>query len=303
MSQLLLNQVPIHDTFAEAFGVTGTRLIITAINQRWAETAAREATGYGTSVIACDAEAGIESVLSPDETPDGRPGVSILLFAFNRDALGKAIVKRIGQCVLTCATTAVFDGCPETDKDRRLPLGKQLRYFGDGFQASKVIGEDRYWRIPVMEGEFLCADTVGSFKGVAGGNLLIGGRTVAAALAAAEAAVSAMDTIPGVITPFPGGIVRSGSKVGSRYPALRASSNDAHCPTLSPRTESHLRPETGAMFEIVIDGFDEGTVATAMRAGLRAAVDSDDVTEISAGNYGGKLGKHHFHLHALIDKL
>ncbi|MBB03482.1 MAG: formylmethanofuran--tetrahydromethanopterin N-formyltransferase [Planctomyces sp.] len=303
MSELTLNQIPVHDTFAEAFGVTGTRLIITAINQRWALTAAREATGYGTSVIACDAEAGIEQVLSEEETPDGRPGVAILLFAFNREALGKAIVKRIGQCVLTCATAAVFDGAPETEKGRRLPLGKQLRYFGDGFQASKVIGTTRYWRIPVMEGEFLCADMAGSFRGIAGGNLLIGGQTVTHALSAAEAAVEAMDAVPGVIMPFPGGVVRSGSKVGSRYPALRASTNDAHCPTLAPRSESHLREETGAMFEIVIDGIDETSISKAIQAGLQAAVATEGVTEISAGNYGGKLGKHHFHLRELIDKL
>ncbi|MCA8986117.1 MAG: formylmethanofuran--tetrahydromethanopterin N-formyltransferase [Planctomycetaceae bacterium] len=304
MNRLSWRNLTVSETFAEAFSVTGTQLTITAETEAWAEIAAREVTGYGTSVIACDAEAGIDQFLTSDQTPDGRPGVSIMLFAFNRDALAKAVVKRIGQCVLTCPTTAVFDGFPETrQSDAELALGKQLRYFGDGFQCSKRIGQRRFWRIPVMDGEFVCEEAVGSFRGVAGGNLLIGGRTQAEALRGAEHAVQAMRICPRVIMPFPGGVVRSGSKVGSRYPALRASTNDAYCPTLRARTTSELLPETGAVYEIVIDGFDAAVVGQAMRAGLLSLTECGGITEVSAGNYGGKLGKHHFHLRELLDTL
>ncbi len=291
------------ETFAEAFSVTGTRIVVTAETERWVEIAAREVTGYGTSVISCDAEAGIDQFLSPDETPDGRPGAALMFFAFNRDALGKAMMSRVGQCLLTCPTTAVFNGVDLSDDEPKfIDLGNQLRFFGDGFQASKVIGECRYWRIPVMDGEFLCEDRIESFRGVAGGNVLIGGETQAAALKAAEATADAMRDCPQVILPFPGGIVRSGSKVGSRYKALRASTYDAYCPTLKARTETCLLPETGAVYEIVIDGRSADHVAEAMRAGLHALADCGGVTEVSAGNYGGKLGKHHFHLRTLTEE-
>ena len=295
-----MGKIRVQDTFAEAFSVTGTRLLITAASVRWAEIAAREVTGYGTSVIACDAEAGVEAVLAPDETPDGRPGVAVMLFAFNKESLGKALLKRVGQCLLTCPTTAVFDGVAPTENLHSLPLGQQLRYFGDGFQASKQIGLRRYWRIPVMDGEFLCEATAGSFRGIAGGNLLIGGRSQLAALAAAEAAVEQMSHVPGIITPFPGGIVRSGSKVGSRYPGLVASTNHEHCPTLKARTATTLSEQTIAMYEIVIDGQKFEQIARAMQVGLQAACEQPGVTEISAGNYGGKLGKHHFRLKDIL---
>src|SRR5262249_21840026 len=187
----------------------------------WALTAGQTTPGYAASVIGCDAEAGIERVLPPEETPDGRPGVSLLFFAFNRDALQKAVVNRVGQCVLTCATTACYNGLPVV-KDKSIRVGGNLRFFGDGWQFSKKLEGRRYWRVPVMDGEFVCEDLFGTAKGVAGGNFLIIGDSQASALAAAEAAVAAVRAVPGVIMPFPGGVVRSGSKVGSRYKKLRA---------------------------------------------------------------------------------
>src|SRR6516162_3348842 len=228
---LTINNVPIEDTFAEAFPMIATRLIVTAATPAWAQTAGQVTTGYASSVIGCDAEAAVERTLFPDDTPDGRPGVSLLLFAFSRDALQKALVNRVGQCVLTCPTTACYNGLPLV-KDKNVRVGGNLRFFGDTFQISKKLEGRRFWRIPVMDGEFVCEDWFGTIKGVAGGNFLIVGETQAAALAAAEAAVAAVRQVPGVVAPFPGGVVRSGSKVGSRYKKLRASTNDAFCPTL-----------------------------------------------------------------------
>jgi formylmethanofuran--tetrahydromethanopterin N-formyltransferase len=297
---LNLHGTSVADTFAEAFPITATRLIITAATETWARTAAAELCGFATSVIACDCEAALERSLAPDETPDGRPGVSVLLFAFHRDALQKATTARVGQCVLTCPTTACYDGLPGTPRDKQIVVGGQLRFFGDGFQVSKKLGSQRFWRVPVMDGEFVCEERVGTIKGVAGGNLLLCAVDQASALVAAEAAAAAMRSVPDVALPFPGGIVRAGSKVGSRYKALKASTNDAYCPTLVALTHSELPANTGAVYELVVDGLSVEAVRNAMRAGLHAAARCSGLTLITAGNYGGKLGPHHFHLRELL---
>jgi formylmethanofuran--tetrahydromethanopterin N-formyltransferase len=295
---LTINDVPLDDTFAEAFQMTACRLIVTAATAGWARTAGLTATGYAASVIGCDAEAGIERELTADQTPDGRPGVSLLLFGFSRDALQKAVINRVGQCVLTCPTTACYNGLP-VDKARALRIGGNLRFFGDTFQFSKLLDGRRYWRVPVMDGEFVCEDLFGTLKGVAGGNFLILGTTQRAALEAAEAAMASIRGVPGVIAPFPGGVVRSGSKVGSRYKKLKASTNDAYCPTIRPLVKSDPGPEVNAVYEIVIDGVDLASVEEATRAGVRAAC-RPGVVRITAGNYGGKLGPFHLHLHKLL---
>jgi formylmethanofuran--tetrahydromethanopterin N-formyltransferase len=269
-----------------------TRIVITAHRSEWARHAAVAATGFATSVIGCGCEAGIERELGPDETPDGRPGLAILLFAMSAKELGKQIERRVGQCVLTCPTTAVYAGLAQGEA---AALGKNLRFFGDGWQISKLIDGVRYWRVPVMDGEFVAQESTAVVKGVGGGNLL----------AAAQAAVAAMQRLPNVIMPFPGGVVRSGSKVGSKYPSLGASTNTAFCPGLVGLVEtSELTGETRCVLEIVIDGLNEADVAAAMRAGIDAGVTIGAIgglLRISAGNYGGKLGPFHFHLHRLLD--
>jgi formylmethanofuran--tetrahydromethanopterin N-formyltransferase len=287
------------DTFAEAFTMRAARLVITATNARWAQEAALKLTGFATSVIGCKCEAGIERSLAADVTPDGRPGVSVLLFTMDSASLGTRLVERVGQTVLTCPTTACFDGLP--DAPDRIPAGRSLRVFGDGFQSSKVVGGRRYWRIPVMEGEFLIDETFGVGKGaVGGGNFLILAESAELALASAEAAVEAMRDSAGVILPFPGGIVRSGSKVGSkRYRKMIASTNDAYAPTLRALTPSDLPEGVNAVLEIVLDGLDVESISHAMRRGIDAAC-RPGVRAITAGNYGGKLGPHHFHLRRIM---
>jgi formylmethanofuran--tetrahydromethanopterin N-formyltransferase len=295
---LRVNGVEIEDAFAEAFKMRAARAIVTADRASWASTAAQLATGYATSVIGCDAEAGIEATLPAAETPDGRPGVSFLVFGFNTAALGKALLNRIGQCVMTCPTTACFNGL--SPGEETVKVGGLLRFFGDGYQASKKLDGRRYWRVPVMDGEFLCEDTFGVQRAVAGGNFLILATNQAAALDAAEAAVRAVQAVPGIILPFPGGVVRSGSKVGSRYKTLRASTNDEYCPTLRGQGRSRLPGNVHAVYEIVIDGLDVGAVESAMRAGIRAAC-GPGIVQISAGNYGGKLGQYPLYLHKILE--
>jgi len=296
---LTLNSVEVEETFAEAFPMTAVRVLVTAETLHWARIAGQTATGYAASVIGCDVEAGIERDLSPSETPDGRPGVSLLYFGFSRDALQKAVTNRVAQCVLTCATTACFNGLAG-DPGKSIKVGGVLRYFGDSWQISKLLDGKRYWRMPTMDGEFLCEETFGTVKGVGGGNFLILGETQAQTLAAAEAAVNAIREVGGVILPFPGGVVRSGSKVGSKYKGLKASTNEAYCPTLRGAVESKLPEGVNAVYELVFDGLDLASVEKATWAGIQAASLCRGVKRITAGNYGGKLGPFHIHLAKLI---
>ena len=301
-----------------------TRLIITAVNRRWLQNAINEVCGYGSSIIACDAEVGFEGWIDPAETLDGRPGASVLLFAASTKALQKATFTRTGQCLMTCPTTAVFDGLAvgesTTDlvdfKPNEIQVGEKLRFFGDGYQKSKLIGQRRFWRIPVMDGEFICEDRVGVAKGVAGGNFLILTKDQISGLSAAEQAVDEIAKLSNVMCPFPGGVVRSGSKVGSRYQGMVASTNHPFCPTLkgidfettdveSNQTEkdciqrSLLDYQVNCVYEIIIDGTGYQAVGDAMAAGIRAA-SSESVVSISAANYGGKLGKHQYRLYELL---
>mgnify|MGYP002788773041 FL=1 len=292
-----VNGVAIDDTFAEAFGMSGTGLVITADTMKWAMIAATTMTGFGTSVIGCGAECGIDCEVAAQDTPDGRPGVRVLIFGFSPDAILPQLKNRVGQCVLTSPGSACYNGL---DSPQRLALSAGPRFFGDGWQMSKRFGGRRYWRVPVMDGEFTIEDTCGvTTDAVGGGNLLILGRDRAGLLETAEAAVAAIAKVPDVITPFPGGIVRSGSKVGSKYKGAVASTNNAYCPTLRGTAKSELDADTIAVLEIVIDGLTSQSVSDAMRVGLKAVTDigaAKGVTRVSAGNYGGNLGQHHYHL-------
>ena len=302
MADLILNGIPVEDTFAEAFDMAATAIVLTADTPHWARVAGTTMTGFATSVIGCGVEAGIDRELAPEETPDGRPGVRVLLFGFDAKSLGQQLLKRVGQCVLTSPGSACYAGAAGTP---RLRLGSGLRVFGDGFQTAKRIDGRRFWRIPVMDGEFVCESDTGSVAGaVGGGNLLFLGRTQSGTLAVAEAAASAAAAVGDVILPFPGGIVRSGSKVGSRYKGMIASTNDAYCPTLKGRPGSALSAEVGSVLEIVIDGFSFDAIAASMRAALHAATASgkeNGLLRVTAGNYGGNLGRHHFHLRELLE--
>ncbi len=291
-----INGVEIEDTFAEAFKMRAARVIITAVNERWALTAAQVATGFATSVIACGCEAGIEEVIPADETPDGRPGVSILVFTMGSKGMEDQLMRRVGQCIMTCPSTACFNGLAG---DKKLKVGGTLRYFGDGFQISKLLGGRRFWRIPVMEGEFLVEESFGVVKAIGGGNFLILGESLDVTLEASERAVEAMEKVRGVVMPFPGGIVRSGSKTTSQYKFLRASTNTAYCPTIRRQTESALPEGVNSVLEIVIDGLYESSIRQAMQVGIRAAC-IPGIVRISAGNYGGTLGQFHFHLRQIM---
>jgi formylmethanofuran--tetrahydromethanopterin N-formyltransferase len=296
-STMMLGSTAIDDTFAEAFAMTYCRLLITAADEYWLSAAVREVTGYSSSVIACDVEAGLENLLPADQTPDGRIGAGVLMFGFSAKALTAAVPARVGQCVMTCPSTAAYDGLGQVEP--HIPLGKQIRFFGDGYQKSKQIDGRRYWRIPVMDGEFLVEDRLGIATGVGGGNIIIQGARAEDCLAGVRRATEQLQSLSGIITPFPGGVARSGSKVGSRYKSLRASTAEAYCPTLRGRVGTRLHPQANSALEIVIDGIHELAVARAMAVAIRAAA-GPGIVAISAGNYGGQLGKFHFPLRRLL---
>ena len=300
-----INGIQIDDTYAEAFNMRGTRVLITAQNLKWAYHAANAMTGFATSVIGCGVEAGIERELTEAQTPDGRPGVSILMFAMGSKVLMQQLETRMGQCVLTCPTAAAFSGI---DSEDQISLGKNLRYFGDGYQIAKQLPDanginQRYWRIPVMDGEFITQETTGMVRAIGGGNFLVLGKSQPQVLAACEAAIDAMKKLPNIIMPFPGGVVRSGSKVGSKYPKMFASTNDAFCPTLKGAVKTALDLDIESVMEIVIDGLTFEDVAFSMKAGIEAVCNlgaDAGIQRISAGNYGGKLGPHLFKLHVIL---
>ena len=295
-----INGVEIEDNFAEAFGIKVSRILITAATKKLALIAATEATGYGTSVIGCPAEAGIDGYVPPQKTPDGRPGYVIMICNMNKDKLDHELLERVGMCILTAATTAVFDWMNEPDE--KLKTGQKLKFFGDGYEQTLDIQGRKVHSIPLMSGDFLVEAELGIRAGVAGGNFFILAENQPAGLLAADAAVDAIEAVPGAITPFPGGIVASGSKVGStKYKFLGASTNEKMCVTLKDEVEGCQIPENvNGVYEIVIDGVDEDAVKAAMKAGIEAAVKIEGVIQISAGNFGGNLGKYQIKLHELF---
>jgi formylmethanofuran--tetrahydromethanopterin N-formyltransferase len=295
-----INGVEIEDNFAEAFGIKVSRILITAATKKLALIAATEATGYGTSVIGCPAEAGIDGYVPPQNTPDGRPGYVIMICNMNKDKLDHELLERVGMCILTAATTAVFDWMDEPDE--KLKTGQKLKFFGDGYEQTLDIQGRKVHSIPLMSGDFLVEAELGIRAGVAGGNFFILAENQPAGLLSADAAVDAIGAVPGAITPFPGGIVASGSKVGStKYKFLGASTNEKMCVTLKDEVEGCQIPENvNGVYEIVIDGVDEDAVKAAMKAGIEAAVKIAGVIQISAGNFGGNLGKYQIKLHELF---
>ena len=295
------NGVHIEDTFAEAFPMLGTRLIVTADTPAWVQAAVLSMTGFATSVIACGCEAAVERLLPPDETPDARPGAAVLLFAMSKAELAKQVARRVGQCVMTTPGSACYAGLRDGPA---IPLGNALRYFGDGWQIAKRVGTRRYWRIPVMDGEFLCEAVTAAVDGGGGGNFIILAADRRAGLAAAQAAVMAIHDVPGAILPFPGGVARSGSKIGGKYKGMIASTNTVFCPTLRGTVPASLVPEgVESILELVIDGVSAEAVAAAMRAGIAAVAGlgaAGGVVSVTAGNYGGKLGRYQFRLHEVM---
>ncbi|UCB61247.1 MAG: formylmethanofuran--tetrahydromethanopterin N-formyltransferase, partial [Candidatus Bathyarchaeota archaeon] len=291
----------IEDTFAEMFSMWAGRILITAENERWALTGAQTTTGFAASIIMSPAEAGVEGTLSPDKTPDGRPGALIQIYHRTRRDLKTQMILRIGQCIMTCPTTTAFDALPKAK--RRLKVGRSLRLFGDGFQKRDEMYGRKVWRIPVMEGEFVVEDSFGAMRAVAGGNFLIMAESQKAGLQAAEEAVDAINKRSkyAVLT-FPGGICRAGSKAGSMKYKLKASTFHSYCPKLKALVPDSKVPENvNSVYEIVINGLDLDAVKKAMAEGIRATVKVPGILKISAGNYGGKLGPFKAHLKEVFE--
>jgi len=283
------NVVKVQDTFAEMFPLWVGRVLITAQNEKWAMIAGTVTTGFATSVIEATAEAAVERLVPADQTPDKRPGVLIQIYNRDRFELKQQLMQRIGQCTLTCPTTAAFNGLVGK---RTLDVGDSLRYFGDGWQRKAMVGGRKCWKIPVMEGEFIVENGFGATEAVAGGNFMIFAQDQPSGLKAAEAAADAIRAnAPDVIMQFPGGVCRSGSKAGSLKYKLKASTNHPYCPTLRTLVPETVVPEgVNCVYEIVMNGLTLDAVKNGMKAGVTAACSVPGVVKISSGNYGGKLG-------------
>jgi len=295
-----LNGVEVEDTFMEMFPMWAGRMLVTAETEGWALTAASSATGFATSIIMSPAEAGIERLATADETPDGRPGVFLQVYCRDRRALKSQMVARIGQCIMTCPTTSAFNALEEAK--RMLRVGRSLAYFGDGYQRRSDFSGRRVWLIPTMEGEFMVESRFGAKRGVAGGMFLILARDRAAGLAAAEKAAEASKKEGRVILPFPGGVCRSGSKVGSAKYKLGASTNQPYCPTLRGRiTDSALPSEVGCVYEIIINGLTMDEVKRAVLEGMKAATTVPGIVRLTAANYGGRLGRYRLGFRELVE--
>ncbi|MGD1003903.1 MAG: formylmethanofuran--tetrahydromethanopterin N-formyltransferase [Methanoregulaceae archaeon] len=293
-----INGAKIINTFAEAFPIWISRVILTAVNKKWAYEAAVEATGFASSKIGCPCEAGIEGFLSRKQTPDRRVGISILICS-ERKNIKKNVAERVSQCVLPTPTVSAFDGLPEAES--RFSI--RMHYFGDSYEERCNIGGRKCWRIPIMEGDYVGEERFGIVKGIAGGNFLVMGMNQRLALSGAEAAVTAIKGIKGVITSFAGGIVASGSKVSCKnyFFPMPASTNHLYCPTLKAKISESLVPDgVNSIYEIVINGVNEMTMKNAMKTGIKAATKKGGIMYIGASNFEGKLGPYKIHLYDLF---
>jgi formylmethanofuran--tetrahydromethanopterin N-formyltransferase len=294
------HRAEVEDTFAEAFRSIYAEVLVTARDRTWLDHAVAAATGNASSTILCDCEAGLDRYVGPggDEgvpTPDGRPGALLQFHVprFRKDrvpALERALLVRLSQNVLTCPTAACF--CPDPGEDR-YRLGRKIAYFGDGYQYRDERFGRKVWVVPTLSGEFVIDRRFGYHDGLMGGNLWFLGRDEGAGLAAAERARDAAAAEPGVIMPFPGGIAGSGSKAGSRYQFSVASTYEDFCPTLRGQLGDRSRvPEgVGSIMEIILNGKDLASIARATQAAIAASVETPGLVRVSAGNYGGRLGK------------
>lgn len=295
-----MSRAEIEDTFAEAFRSIYAEVLVTARDRTWLDHAVNAAVGNASSTILCDCEAGLDRYIEPAQTPDGRPG-AVLQFhvpRFRKDrvrALERSLLVRISQNVLTCPTACCFN---LLDTDPYYRLGRKLAFFGDGFQFRDVRFGRKVWVVPILGGEFTIDRRFGYRDGLMGGNLWFMGQDVDSALLAAERSTAAVAASPGVIMPFPGGIAGSGSKAGSRYKFSIASTYEAFCPTLREKLgeTSKVPAGVGSIMEIIINGRDLETISRATQAAIAAAVDTPGLVKISAGNYGGRLGKSFIYL-------
>lgn len=295
----------VEDTYAEGFRSIYAEVLITARDRTWLDHACNAATGHASSSIFCECEAGIDRYVGPggDEsfpTPDGRPGAIVQFHVprFKKDReklLEKVLLHRLSQNVLTCPTASCFN---LLDTDPYFKLGRKIALFGDGYQFRDQRHGRKVWVLPIMGGEFIIDRRFGFSDGVMGGNLWFFAESLDASLAAAELGVTALASVPGTIAPFPGGIAASGSKAGSAYSFLFASTNHPFCPTLREKLgdQSQVPAGVNSIMEIIINGRDLQTVSAGTQAVIAATVNSPGLMKISAGNYGGRLGKSFIYL-------
>lgn len=302
----MTNQVEIQDTYAEAFRSIYAEVLITARDRFWLDQAVNACTGHASSTIMCDCEAGLDHYVDPADTPDGRIGAVVQFhvprFLKNRERhLEKVLLARLSQNILTCPTATVYD---HLQSDTYFKLGKKIAYFGDGHQFRDNRNGLPVWVIPIMGGEFVLSRRFGYKDGIMGGNLWFMGEDQEYAIDAALQAAKAADSTLGVVTTFPGGVAASASKAGSKYSFLFASTYEKFCPTLKEKLgeKSGVPAGVNSIMEIIINGRDLETVAKATYNALDATNSLPGLKLITAGNYGGRLGKSFIYLRPELNR-
>ncbi len=291
----------IESTFSECFEMWHSRILITAIDEEMALIAAQSTIGFATSIIMCTAEAGIEQIVDKDKTPDGRPGVIVQIWTRSSKKMKDELLARLSQCAMTAPTTRIFNYLIDGTKSE--PIGKLISYFGDGYQKKSSFYDNRtMWEIPVMDGFFLIEETFGFSKGIAGGLLILVGTTEEETLGAARSAINAIrKSSTKAITSFPGGICRSGSKIGSKYSFLNESTNHKYCPTLKDKIDdSELPNNAQCVYEIVINAVNEDELKSAMKIAINTLKADKRIIKITSSNFGGELGSIKINLNELI---
>ena len=301
----------VEDTFCEAFEGLFVRLCVTANDEKWLTYAVRGATALPCTVFG-ESEAGIEKFLGEEETPDGRKGAIIQIWVGTEGGEAKAIqklehevAKRVRQGILVVPTTAVFDafslrceGC-EIKEEGSIDTLRKIGHCGDGYEEICEKFGREIIKIPIMMGEFIVERFFKYGKGVMGGNIWLFCERIKDALAAGERAVEAVNTVDGAIAPF--GVCAAGSKPETKFPEIGPTTNHPFCPTLRGKLAETKVPEgVSAIPEIVIDGVSESVVKKALRSVIESVRNEKGVVKISAGNYGGRLGKFKFYLRTLI---
>lgn len=289
----------VDDTYAEAFSGFYSEFLVTAKDRKWLMAAVNAAVGCATSGIGCGCEAAVDEIIPPSKTPDGRIGAAVMFWVsrFSPDPVKQLegeLLSRIGQCILTAPSTAVWN---MTDSGKKLPVGKKIGYFADGYQRE----EARFGRsvvvVPRMMGDFLIEKELGYSEGVMGGNLWFFAKSESSALRAAEKAVKVISATSGVVATFPGGVCAAGSKIGSKYSFLSASTHERLCPTLVPHiTDSQVPSGVASISEVVFNGISLELLQDVSLKAVHAAKDTPGLLRVSAGSYGGKLGEYRIYL-------
>ena len=296
----------LEDTYAEAFEGVFVRVIITAEDERTLRRVAEDSASTPSIVIG-RVEGGIERFISENDTPDERKGVITQFWGGldrskpMQDSVKKFEIElsyRIRQDILVKPFTAVFNALENSTG--RIDTMERIGHCGDGFEWEEDLRSRRMINVPIMVPDFRIERYLGYSIGVMGGNFWYMCKTKKAVFEAGQRALDAIHQVDGAVTPFD--ICSAGSKPETKFPWIGPTTNEVYCPSLKSKLGDRSRVPEDVYYipEVVINGIDLPTVTKAMKVGIESIWDISEVAKISAGNYGGKLGKYKIDLKGLF---